>query len=76
MVPSPSAYDRIGFRIQRIITHPSAQKVQSATVSRCPGEPEPEWSRLVHDLQSVEGIHVHCHDDGSVTIGWEAYCDT
>lgn len=70
-----SAYERIGKRVQKLITDPRVQKLQTITVSRLETEPEEDWDRFIGDMESTDGVTISTNDDGSLKIGWSAYID-
>ncbi|MEB0008654.1 DUF1654 domain-containing protein [Pseudomonas sp. RTB3] len=72
---SPTSYELVGRRIQRVVADPSVQKIQSVTVSRREDEPPDAWARVLDDLEATDGVEVDRLTDGSVRIGWKRYID-
>ena len=74
-LPDPNSYERLGRRVQRVISDPKVQKVQAVTVTRLAGESPDDWRRLMEEISQTAGIRVDQGEDGSARIGWREYCD-
>ncbi|WP_213881688.1 DUF1654 domain-containing protein [Pseudomonas sp. dw_358] len=72
---SEPGYEDIGHRVQRIITDPKVQKVQSVTVTRLPDERPEDWRRLMEEISETAGIQVEPLGGDSIKIGWRGYCE-
>lgn len=72
---TPSGYELIGRRIQRLVSAPKVQKVQWVLVSRLDDEPQEGWDRVLLEIEETDGIQVERLEDGAVRIGWQRYID-
>ena len=72
---SPTSYELVGRRIQRVVADPGVQKIQTVTVSRRDDETPDAWARVLDDLEATDGVEVDRLTDGSVRIGWKRYID-
>ncbi|MNO63132.1 hypothetical protein D3C76_538250 [compost metagenome] len=72
---TPSGYELLGGRIQRLIATPLAQLARAVTIRRQDDEAQSDWDQLIDDLRSTEGLDVSEGDDGSVTLRWEAQAE-
>ena len=72
---SPTSYELVGRRIQRVVADPGVQKTQAVTVSRRDDETPDAWARVLDDLEATDGVEVDRLPDGSVRIGWKRYID-
>lgn len=72
---SPSTYEQLGQRIQRIVTAPGVQKIQAVTLSRLDDEPMVLWERVLAEMEGTDGVVLERFTDGSVRIGWRQYID-
>ena len=72
---SPTPYELVGRRIQRVVADPGVQKIQAVTVSRRDDETPDAWARVLDDLEATDGVEVDRFTDGSVRIGWKRYID-
>ncbi len=66
----PSAYERMGVRVQKIINSPTAQKAKAALIFRLPDEVEDEWSQLLEEIAENDNVTLAYRDDGGVQIFW------
>lgn len=69
-----TTYERMGMRVQKLVSDPRVQKAQEVLVSRREEEPEEDWDRLMEDLRSTDGIVISACEDG-LRISWKAYID-
>lgn len=67
---SPSAYERLGVRVQKIINSPTAQKARAALIFRLADEVEDEWSQLLEEIAENDNVTLAYRDDGGVQIFW------
>jgi len=72
---SPTSYELVGRRIQRVVADPGVQKLQVVTVSRRDDETPDAWARVLDELEATDGVEVDRLTDGSVRIGWKRYID-
>jgi hypothetical protein len=71
----PSSYEKVGRRIQQIVSDPKVQKYQAANVSRREEESPEAWDRVLRELDETDGITVERLEPGCVRIGWKRYID-
>ena len=67
---TPSSYERLGVRVQKIINSPTAQKAKAALVFRLPDEIEDEWNQMLEEIAENDNVTLACRDDGGVQIFW------
>ncbi|AIR90560.1 DUF1654 domain-containing protein [Pseudomonas cremoricolorata] len=70
------SYEQIGYRIQRLVNEPNAQKTRALTVSRLPDEDPVQWRHIIDDMAGTVGVRVIEVEDGTVRIGWGEYIDS
>ncbi|MGF6093017.1 DUF1654 domain-containing protein [Pseudomonas sp. 18173] len=70
-----NTYEQVGRRIQRMVSDPNAQKVQTITIARRDYESPDAWERVIQELEETGGITVERLEDDSVRIGWQTYVD-
>jgi hypothetical protein len=68
-------YEQVGRRIQRLVSDPNAQKVQTIKITRRNDESPTAWERVIQELDETDGITVERLEDESVRIGWQKYVD-
>jgi len=73
--PTPSPYEIVGRRIQRLVADPKVQKIQVVTVTRRDDEPVEAWERVLAELEATDGVVVDRAEDGSASIGWKRFID-
>ncbi|WP_426138909.1 DUF1654 domain-containing protein [Pseudomonas sp. DWP3-1-2] len=67
---TPSTYERLGVRVQKIINSPTAQKAKAALVFRQPDELEDEWNQMLEEIAENDNVTLAWRDDGGVHIFW------
>lgn len=67
---TPSSYERLGVRVQKIINSPGAQKAKAALVFRQPDEVEDEWNQMLEEIAENDNVTLAWRDDGGVQIFW------
>ncbi|MEN5033834.1 DUF1654 domain-containing protein [Pseudomonas sp. TWI929] len=73
---SPSlSYERLGYRIQGLISSPHVQKRQYVDVKPAPEESDADWARLLDALEDTNGIRIERIDRGLIRIAWREYVD-
>jgi hypothetical protein len=73
---SPSlSYERLGYRIQGLISSPHVQKKQYVDVKPAPEESDADWARLLDALEETNGIKVEHTEHGFIRIAWREYVD-
>lgn len=70
-----NTYEQVGRRIQRLVSDPNAQKVQTIKITRRNDESPTAWERVIQELDETDGITVERLEDDSVRIGWQKYVD-
>lgn len=70
-----NTYEQIGRRIQRMVSDPNAQKVQTIKIARRDDESPKAWERVIQELDETSGITVERLEDDSVRVGWQKYVD-
>ncbi|MNW00787.1 hypothetical protein D3C71_1963260 [compost metagenome] len=73
-LPTPdsiqSSYERIGARLQRLISNPKVQKTQTLIVSRLQGEDAEAWGQILCDLEETEGVQIEKLEAEFFCIRW------
>lgn len=67
---APSAYERMGIRIQKIINSPTAQKAKAALLFKLPEESEDDWAQLLEEIGENDNVTLAWRDDGGVQLFW------
>jgi hypothetical protein len=67
---APSAYERLGVRIQKIINSPTAQKSRAALIFRLEHEREEDWAQMLEEIAENDNVTLAHRDDGGVQIFW------
>ncbi|MGF6140472.1 DUF1654 domain-containing protein [Pseudomonas laurylsulfatiphila] len=70
-----NTYEQVGRRIQRMVSDPNVQKVQTITIARRDDESPDAWERVIQEFEETGGITVERLEDDSVRIGWQTYVD-
>ncbi len=70
-----NTYEQVGRRIQRLVSDPNVQKVQTIKVARRDDESPSAWERVIQELEDTDGITVERLEEDSVRIGWQKYAD-
>ncbi|MNP72009.1 hypothetical protein D3C76_1684740 [compost metagenome] len=70
-----NTYEQIGRRIQRLVSDPNVQKVQTITITRRDDESPEAWKRIIQEFDETGGITVERLEDDNVRIGWHTYVD-
>ncbi|WP_460152798.1 DUF1654 domain-containing protein [Pseudomonas sp. S2_B07] len=70
-----NTYEQVGRRIQRLVSDPNVQKVQTIEIARRNDESPSAWERVIQELDETDGITVERLEDDSVRIGWHKYVD-
>ncbi|AYN16711.1 DUF1654 domain-containing protein [Pseudomonas monteilii] len=68
--PTPTTYDLIGFRLQKIINSPKAQRDKAVVLSKLPEESDTDWDQVVSDISEVDNVTVGKLADGSIKVQW------
>lgn len=74
--PVETSYELVRRRIQRLISAPHAQKIQSVVVTRSEEESADAWLQVLQEIEETNGIRVDRLETGGVRIGWQEYCET
>ncbi|QKZ07738.1 DUF1654 domain-containing protein [Pseudomonas eucalypticola] len=64
--------ERLGLRVSAMINHPLAQVQRWVTIHQLDTDAQEDWDAILEVLASTDGIDLTFHDDGSVTVKWEA----
>lgn len=67
---SPSSYELLGQRIQRVINSPRAQAEKCAEISRLPEERQEDWDRLLEELETLEHVTITPMEGEAVRLRW------
>ncbi|MGY2183152.1 DUF1654 domain-containing protein [Pseudomonas agarici] len=67
---APSAYERMGLRVQNIINSPTAQKARAALIFRLLEESIDDWEQLLEEIAENDNVTLAYRDDGGVQIFW------
>jgi hypothetical protein len=68
-------YEQVGRRIQRLVSDPNVQKVQTIKIARRDDESPAAWEQVIQELEETDGITVERLEEDSVRIGWQKYAD-
>ncbi len=66
----PSAYERLGLRVQKIINSPTAQKTKAALLYKAESESADDWAQLLEEISENDNVTLAHRDDGGVQIFW------
>ncbi|WAH56575.1 DUF1654 domain-containing protein [Pseudomonas silvicola] len=64
--------ERLGLRVSSMINHPVAQVQRWVTIHQLDTDAQEDWDGILEVLASTDGIDLTFHDDGTVTVKWEA----
>ena len=67
---SPTPYQLLGTRIQKVINSTGAQKSRSALIFRMPHELEDDWNQMLGEIAENDNVTLAWRDDGGVQIFW------
>lgn len=65
------SYELLGLRVQEIFSSYTAQKTQSAIVTKAPSELDEDWNQLLSDLVETDGVKVAVTETGAAKITWQ-----
>lgn len=67
---TPSSYEQLGQRIQKIINSPIAQRSRAALIFRLEQETTEDWDTLLEEIAENDNVTLAHRDDGGVQIFW------
>ncbi|MEN8639761.1 DUF1654 domain-containing protein [Pseudomonas sichuanensis] len=67
---TPSSYEQLGQRIQKIINSPIAQRSRAALIFRLEQESPEDWDTLLAEIAENDNVTLAHRDDGGVQIFW------
>jgi len=67
---TPSSYEQLGVRIQKIINSPTAQRSRAALIFRLEQESPGDWETLLQEIAENDNVTLAHRDDGGVQIFW------
>ncbi|MEE1904128.1 DUF1654 domain-containing protein [Pseudomonas inefficax] len=67
---TPSSYEQLGMRIQKIINSPTAQRSRAALIFRLEQEAPEDWETLLAEIAENDNVTLAHRDDGGVQIFW------
>jgi hypothetical protein len=67
---TPSSYEQLGQRIQKIINSPIAQRSRAALIFRLEQETPEDWDTLLEEIAENDNVTLAHRDDGGVQIFW------
>lgn len=70
-----NTYQQVRRRIERMVSDPRAQKIQTIQIAKRDEEPHESWERVIQELEETDGITVERFEDDSVRIAWQKYID-
>ncbi|MOA50879.1 hypothetical protein D3C78_1739530 [compost metagenome] len=77
--PPPSSAETscelIRRRIQRLISAPHAQKIQSVVLTKSQEEADDAWLQVLLEIEETDGIRMDRLENGSIRVGWREYCE-
>ncbi|MNP24451.1 hypothetical protein D3C76_1172120 [compost metagenome] len=62
-------------RIQRLISAPHAQKIQSVVLTKSQEEADDAWLQVLLEIEETDGIRMDRLENGSIRVGWREYCE-
>lgn len=68
--PSPTSFELMGMRIQKIINSNSAQTARRAVIYKAPDESSDDWEQLLEAIDEADNVTIAHQDDGGVQIFW------
>lgn len=70
-----NAIDRLGLRVSAMIQAPTAQLNRRVTIFQLDTDPDYAWQAILELLQETDGLNLERHEDGTVTVSWDAATD-
>lgn len=70
-----NAIDRLGLRVSAMIQAPTAQLNRRVTLFQLDSDPDYAWQAILELLQETDGLNLERHEDGTVTVSWDAATD-
>lgn len=70
-----NAIDRLGLRVSAMIQGPIAQLNRRVTLFQLDTDPDYAWQAILELLQETDGLSLVRHEDGTVTVSWDAPTD-
>lgn len=67
---TPTSYQQLGMRIQKIINNPLAQRNRAALIFRLEQETPEDWDTLLAEIAENDNVTLAYRDDGGVQIFW------
>ncbi|MBV4535550.1 MULTISPECIES: DUF1654 domain-containing protein [Pseudomonas] len=67
---TPTPYQLLGERIQKIINSPTAQRSRAALIFRLEHELPEDWATLLDEIAENDNVTLAHRDDGGVQIFW------
>jgi hypothetical protein len=67
---TPSSYEQLGIRIQKIINSPTAQRSRAALIFRLEKETPEDWETLLAEIAENDNVTLAHRDDGGVQVFW------
>ncbi|WP_095083359.1 DUF1654 domain-containing protein [Pseudomonas sp. Irchel s3h17] len=74
--PVETSYELVRRRIQRLISEPHAQKIQSVVATRSKEESVDAWLKVLQEIEETDGVRMDRLESGAVRIGWREYCES
>lgn len=70
-----NAIDRLGLRVSAMIQGPIAQLNRRVKIFQLDTDPDHAWQAILELLQETDGLSLERHEDGTVTVSWDAATD-
>ncbi|MFV3387865.1 DUF1654 domain-containing protein [Pseudomonas sp. NY15364] len=67
--------ERLGLRVAEMIGSPKAQLERRAVIHRLDTDTDEAWDAILELLQETDGLKLEHHEDGTVTVSWDAATD-
>lgn len=67
---TPSSYEQLGVRIQKIINSPTAQRSRATLIFRLEQESPEDWETLLEEIAENDNVTLAHRDDGGVQVFW------
>lgn len=71
-----NAVDRLGLRVSAMIQAPTAQLNRRVKIFQLDSDPDYAWQAILELLKETDGISLERHEDGTVTVSWDAATDS
>lgn len=67
---TPTRYELMGARIQKIVNSPAAQSSRSVILAKADYEAQEDWERFLDEVAENDNVTIAPREDGSVRLSW------